>query len=63
MISGSAYKGSKVDIYNKSGDWLATTIANEEGKLLYKTFLLVLIKKFMRSLLIMDTAVKIRQLV
>ncbi|WP_334413064.1 Ig-like domain-containing protein [Acinetobacter pittii] len=32
MISGSAYKGSKVDIYNKSGDWLATTIANEEGK-------------------------------
>ncbi len=32
IISGSAYKGSKVDIYNKNGDWLATTIANEEGK-------------------------------
>ncbi len=23
IISGSAYKGSKVDIYNKNGDWLA----------------------------------------
>ncbi|HCU0823995.1 TPA: Ig-like domain repeat protein [Acinetobacter baumannii] len=32
IISGSAYKGSKVDIYNKNGDWLATTIANEKGK-------------------------------
>ncbi|MDS7955967.1 MULTISPECIES: biofilm-associated Ig-like repeat protein Blp1 [unclassified Acinetobacter] len=32
IISGSAYKGSNVDIYNKNGDWLATTIANEEGK-------------------------------
>ncbi|NUG51009.1 biofilm-associated Ig-like repeat protein Blp1, partial [Acinetobacter lactucae] len=32
IISGSAYKGSKVDIFNKNGDWLATTIANEEGK-------------------------------
>ncbi|WP_111854539.1 Ig-like domain-containing protein [Acinetobacter oleivorans] len=32
IISGSAYKGSKVDIYNKNGDWLASTIANEEGK-------------------------------
>ncbi|MCU7696490.1 biofilm-associated Ig-like repeat protein Blp1 [Acinetobacter sp. AYS6] len=32
IISGSAYKGSKVDIYNKNGDWLATTITNEEGK-------------------------------
>ncbi|MEO9301511.1 biofilm-associated Ig-like repeat protein Blp1 [Acinetobacter pittii] len=32
IISGSAYKGSKVDIYNKNGDWLATTIATEEGK-------------------------------
>ncbi|MEO4147666.1 biofilm-associated Ig-like repeat protein Blp1 [Acinetobacter pittii] len=32
IISGSAYKGSKVDIYNKSGDWLATTITNDEGK-------------------------------
>ncbi|WP_146162825.1 Ig-like domain-containing protein, partial [Acinetobacter seifertii] len=32
IISGSAYKGSKVDIYNTSGDWLASTIANEEGK-------------------------------
>ncbi|KYQ79488.1 type I secretion protein [Acinetobacter lactucae] len=32
IISGSVYKGSKVDIYNKNGDWLATTIANEEGK-------------------------------
>ena len=32
IISGSAYKASKVDIYNKNGDWLATTIANEEGK-------------------------------
>ncbi len=31
IISGSAYKGSKVDIYNKNGDWLASTIANEEG--------------------------------
>ncbi|EKU36912.1 Ig-like domain-containing protein, partial [Acinetobacter sp. WC-141] len=31
IISGSAYKGSKVDIYNKNGDWLATTIATEEG--------------------------------
>ncbi|MDO7427638.1 biofilm-associated Ig-like repeat protein Blp1 [Acinetobacter baumannii] len=32
IISGSAYKGSKVDIYNKNGDWLASTITNEEGK-------------------------------
>ncbi|MGN8009698.1 biofilm-associated Ig-like repeat protein Blp1 [Acinetobacter sp. 22301] len=32
IISGSAYKGSKVDIYNKSGDWLASTITNDEGK-------------------------------
>ena len=32
IISGSAYKGSKVDIYNTSGDWLTSTIANEEGK-------------------------------
>ncbi|WP_151768406.1 biofilm-associated Ig-like repeat protein Blp1 [Acinetobacter oleivorans] len=32
IISGSAYKGSKVDIYNKNGDWLASTLANEEGK-------------------------------
>ncbi|ENU07838.1 Ig-like domain-containing protein, partial [Acinetobacter calcoaceticus] len=32
IISGSAYKGSKIDIYNKNGDWLASTIANEEGK-------------------------------
>ncbi|WP_019456540.1 Ig-like domain-containing protein, partial [Acinetobacter sp. GG2] len=32
IISGSAYKGSKVDIYNKNGDWLTSTIANEEGK-------------------------------
>ncbi|WP_140383387.1 biofilm-associated Ig-like repeat protein Blp1 [Acinetobacter pittii] len=32
IISGSAYKGSKVDIYNKNGELLATTIANEEGK-------------------------------
>ncbi|UGQ27076.1 Ig-like domain-containing protein [Acinetobacter calcoaceticus] len=32
IISGSAYKGSKVDIYNKNGDWLASTIANEESK-------------------------------
>ncbi|QNX34514.1 Ig-like domain-containing protein [Acinetobacter seifertii] len=32
IISGSAYKGSKVDIYNTNGDWLASTIANEEGK-------------------------------
>ncbi|WP_151989318.1 Ig-like domain-containing protein [Acinetobacter oleivorans] len=31
IISGSAYKGSKVDIYNKNGDWLSSTIANEEG--------------------------------
>ncbi|EXH34128.1 type I secretion C-terminal target domain protein [Acinetobacter sp. 1245249] len=36
IISGSAYKGSKVDIYNKNGDWLATTIANEEGKFTLK---------------------------
>ncbi|PWG99298.1 type I secretion protein [Acinetobacter baumannii] len=32
IISGSTYKGSKVDIYNKNGDWLASTITNEEGK-------------------------------
>jgi len=32
IISGSAYKGSKVDIYNKSGDWLASTTTNDEGK-------------------------------
>ncbi|WP_092709557.1 biofilm-associated Ig-like repeat protein Blp1 [Acinetobacter sp. yr461] len=32
IISGSAYKGSKVDIYNKNGDWLASTITNDEGK-------------------------------
>ncbi|MDH2466491.1 Ig-like domain-containing protein [Acinetobacter baumannii] len=32
IISGSVYKGSKVDIYNKNGDWLASTITNEEGK-------------------------------
>ncbi|NUF23807.1 BapA prefix-like domain-containing protein, partial [Acinetobacter oleivorans] len=32
IISGSAYKGSIVDIYNKNGGWLASTIANEEGK-------------------------------
>ena len=32
IISGSVYRGSKVDIYNKNGDWLASTIANEEGK-------------------------------
>ncbi|WP_336030237.1 biofilm-associated Ig-like repeat protein Blp1 [Acinetobacter pittii] len=32
IISGSAYKGSKVDIYNKNGDWLANTITNDEGK-------------------------------
>ncbi|NUG00158.1 biofilm-associated Ig-like repeat protein Blp1 [Acinetobacter oleivorans] len=31
IISGSGYKGSKIDIYNKNGDWLASTIANEEG--------------------------------
>ncbi|MGU3311124.1 biofilm-associated Ig-like repeat protein Blp1 [Acinetobacter sp. M5A5_2a] len=32
IISGSAYKGSKVDIYNKNGNWLASTITNDEGK-------------------------------
>ncbi len=32
IISGSAYKGSKVDIYNKNGELLASTITNEEGK-------------------------------
>ncbi|WP_430795034.1 biofilm-associated Ig-like repeat protein Blp1 [Acinetobacter calcoaceticus] len=32
IISGSAYKGSKIDIYNKNGDWLASTITNNEGK-------------------------------
>ncbi|MFV5375807.1 biofilm-associated Ig-like repeat protein Blp1 [Acinetobacter calcoaceticus] len=32
IISGSGYKGSKVDIYNKNGDWLASTITNDEGK-------------------------------
>ncbi|WP_336038354.1 biofilm-associated Ig-like repeat protein Blp1 [Acinetobacter calcoaceticus] len=32
IISGSAYKGSKIDIYNKNGDWLASTITNDEGK-------------------------------
>ncbi|MGT2550744.1 biofilm-associated Ig-like repeat protein Blp1 [Acinetobacter geminorum] len=32
IITGSAYKGSKVDIYNKNGDWLASTITNDEGK-------------------------------
>ena len=32
IISGSVYRGSKVDIYNKNGDWLASIIANEEGK-------------------------------
>ncbi|EXR90250.1 type I secretion C-terminal target domain protein [Acinetobacter baumannii 277047] len=36
IISGSAYKGSKVDIYNKNGDWLASTITNEEGKFTLK---------------------------
>ncbi|WP_459660980.1 BapA prefix-like domain-containing protein [Acinetobacter calcoaceticus] len=32
IISGSAYKGSKIDIYNKNGDWLASTTTNDEGK-------------------------------
>ncbi|WP_323739951.1 biofilm-associated Ig-like repeat protein Blp1 [Acinetobacter oleivorans] len=32
IISGSGYKGSKIDIYNKNGDWLASTITNDEGK-------------------------------
>ncbi|GAA5586461.1 hypothetical protein Acal01_01606 [Acinetobacter calcoaceticus] len=32
IISGSGYKGSKIDIYNKNGDWLASTITNNEGK-------------------------------
>ncbi len=32
IISGSAYKVSKIDIYNKNGDWLASTITNHEGK-------------------------------
>ncbi len=32
IILGSGYKGSKVDIYNKNGDWLASTITNDEGK-------------------------------
>ncbi|MDO7362942.1 Ig-like domain-containing protein, partial [Acinetobacter geminorum] len=32
IILGSAYKGSKVDIYNKNDDWLASTITNDEGK-------------------------------
>ena len=36
IISGSAYKGSIVDIYNKNGGWLASTIANGEGKFTLK---------------------------
>ncbi|MBI1446752.1 Ig-like domain-containing protein [Acinetobacter sp. AC1-2] len=32
IISGSGYKGSKIDIYNKNGDWLASTITNDDGK-------------------------------
>ena len=40
IISGSAYKGSKVDIYNKNGDWLASTIANEEGNFTLQNLLI-----------------------
>jgi len=40
IISGTAYKGSVVDFYNKNGEWIASTVANEHGEFSLKTSLI-----------------------